>query len=401
MRVQLHPEREKATSVNGKGGASGLWYGRVLRARLRKLDKWSGVGIHCVVDKFNLMNFGRTPEQIEYNRRVFLIALYAAASVVFLLPLGVYSLLSGRFVLGVVLLANMFISAALMIYSRVTKRVGGASVLFAAQVGILGAFLVVHGGVNGSGVYYSYPLALGMIMLGFTNLRSGMLMSFVLVGIVVLGLYGELSWSHQYASVHKLRIVLALMAVCIVATISEWMRTQSYAAITHTAESFKLDANYDQLTGLLNRRGFRNKVNGMDEADFPAVMGVIDIDHFKTINDAYGHDGGDAALKFLSDYLRCSVKGRDLISRWGGEEFLVLFPHLSLQSGISVVEQIRTELESRTVQHGDRTFKLAFSAGVVELPTHGAFSAALELADQRLYHAKKSGRNRVVSEISE
>lgn len=345
------------------------------------------------------MDFGRTPEQIEYNRRVFLIALYAGVGVVFLLPLGVYSLLSGRLVLGVVLLANLLISTGLMIYSRVTQKVGGASLLFAAQVGILGAFLVVHGGVQGSGVYYSFPLALTMIMLGFTNLRSGVLMSLALVGIVALGLYGEISWSHEYAATHKMRIVIALLAVCIFAIISEWMRTKSYAAITHTAERFKLDANYDQLTGLLNRRGFTNKVSGLDDADFPAVMGIIDIDHFKAINDAYGHDAGDAALQFLSDYLRGSVKGRDLMCRWGGEEFLVLFPHLSLQSGISVVDQIRNEVESRTVQHGENIFKITFSAGVVELQTQSAFVASLELADQRLYHAKKSGRNRVVSEI--
>ncbi|HEY9100365.1 MAG TPA: GGDEF domain-containing protein [Thiobacillus sp.] len=344
------------------------------------------------------MEFGRTPELIEYNRRVFLIAFYAWAGLVFLLPLGLYSLIEGRMLLGAVLLANTTVTMSLMVYSRVTRRVAGASYFFSFQAGVLAVFLAVHGGIEGSGVYFSFPLALVMVMLGFTHLRVGVVISLILVSVVALGLYGDFPGSYAYASTHRSRIVMALSAACMMSLIAEWMRNKSYEAIFQAAERLNVDASHDSLTGLLNRRGFEEQIERMNEDDFPAVLGVIDIDHFKKINDEYGHDAGDKALRFLGDYLRRSVKGRDLMCRWGGEEFLVLFPHLSFQSGVIVLDQIRDEIYSRDVVHGGRAFRITFSAGVVELDSKREFQDGLKLADRRLYHAKKSGRNRVVAD---
>lgn len=345
------------------------------------------------------MEFGRTPRHIDYNRRVFLIALYAWAGFLFLLPLGINSLINGRPVLGAVLLVNMAVAMGVMAYNRATKRVEGASLFFSVQAGTLAAFLVVHGGVEGSGAYFSFPLALVMIMLGFTRVWLGALLGVIMVGVVALGLYGGIPGGYAYAEPHKIRILMALVAVCIMAMISEWMRRKSYEAITHTAEKLDVDASHDPLTGLLNRRGFESRVSGMAESDFPAVMAVIDIDHFKKINDEHGHDAGDVALRFLGDYLRGNVKGRDAMCRWGGEEFVVFFTHLSFPSGVLVLDQIRDEISTRPIRHAGSVFHITFSAGVVELPTRSEFAAGMKLADQRLYHAKENGRNRIVSEI--
>ncbi len=343
------------------------------------------------------MDFGLTSGSIDYARRVFLIALYAWAGFVFLLPLGINSLLNGRFILGGVLLANMAFALVLMIYSRVTKRVGGASLFFSLQAGLLALFLVVHGGVQGSGVYFSFPLAVVMIMLGFSSLRFGVHLGLGFIALVMLGLYANLPGAFEYETTHKARIVMALSAVCVMALISEWMRSQSYAAITDTAEQLNVDASHDQLTGLLNRRGFESRSSSLDEKDFPAVMGIIDIDHFKQINDEHGHEGGDRALVFFSDYLKGSLKGRDLICRWGGEEFIVFFPHLSFESGRLILDQIREDVSARTLMLGDTVLSVSFSAGLVEIPDKQAFQSSLKLADRYLYEAKQGGRNRIVS----
>ncbi len=299
--------------------------------------------------------------------------------------------------LGAVLLVNTTVTMSLMVYSRMTRRVAGASYFFSFQAGVLAAFLVVYGGIEGSGVYFSFPLALVMVMLGFTHLKMGVVISLALVSVVAWGLYGDIPGSYAYADTHRSRILIALSAACMMSLIAEWMRNKSYEAIFQAAERLNVDASHDSLTGLLNRRGFEEQIERMNEADFPAVLGVVDIDYFKKINDEYGHDAGDQALRFLGDYLRRSVKGRDLMCRWGGEEFIVLFPHLSFHSGVLVLDQIRDEIHSRDVVHGDRVFQITFSAGVVELESKSEFQEGLKLADQRLYHAKKSGRNRVVS----
>lgn len=343
------------------------------------------------------MEFGRTPEDIERNRKVFLIAFYIWTGSFFLLPLGAYSLVNGRMVLGLTLLANASIALAAMAYSRATGRVKGTSLVLAIQAGILAAFLVIHGGIEGSGVYFSYSLTLMMITLGFSGMRSAAYLSLGFLGVVALGLYGAFPGGYAYPDFHKSRILMGLAAICILAIFFEWIRGKSYAAITQTAEKLDLDANYDQLTGLLNRRGFENSVNTMDDADFPAVLATIDIDHFKKINDEFGHDAGDATLKHLGHYLRGAVKGRDLVCRWGGEEFLVFFTQLSVHSGNSVLDQIRDEVSSRPIMHGGKTFNITFSAGVVELSSKEAFLDGLKLADHHLYHAKESGRNRIVS----
>lgn len=342
------------------------------------------------------MDFGRTPEDIERHRKVFLIAFYVWTGSVFLLPLGAYSLASGRAGLGFMLLANAAIALGAMAYSRATDRVKGVSFILSVQAGVLAAFLVIHGGIEGSGVYFSFSLTLMMITLGFSSMRLSAYMSLGFLGVVASGLYGAFPGGHDYPDFHKSRILMGLAAICMMAIFFEWIRGKSYAAITHTAEKLDLDASHDPLTGLLNRRGFENNVNAMDDEDFPAVLAIIDIDHFKKINDENGHAAGDATLRFLGGYLRDSVKGRDLVCRWGGEEFLVLFTHLSFDSGSIVLDQIRDEVSSRTITQSGKNFHMTFSAGVVEILSRNAFLSGLKMADQHLYHAKRSGRNRVV-----
>lgn len=346
------------------------------------------------------MEFGRTPQDIEHNRKAFLIALYAWAGAAVLVPLGGYSLVSGRLLLGLILLGNAGMVLGTLWYSRVTRRVKGASFLFSVQAGALAAFLALHGGIEGSGVYFSFPLALMMVMLGFTQILPSIVQSGILLLAVALGFYLGVPGVHDYPGIHRSRILLGLGVLCLMTMIIEWLRVSSYAAITHTAELLHVDAIHDALTGLMNRRGFESEVAAMSDGDFPAVMGVIDIDHFKRINDEYGHDAGDQALKSLSDYLKGSVKGRDLMCRWGGEEFVVIFTQLSFESGLSILDQIREEISVRPLSHGGRVFNISFSAGVVVLKGKQDFHTALQLADERLYYAKQSGRNRVVSGMS-
>lgn len=343
------------------------------------------------------MDFGKTPEEIEHKRRTFLIAMYAWAGTVFLLPLGTYALMSDRNLLGVILLVNWVISFGLMLYGRLTIHVKRASFLFGLQAGSLSIFLVLQGGVEGSGVYFSFPLVITMLMLGYTTFWSGVFLSLYVVGVVAVGLHGEFQGVMDYPDAHKIRIALGLLAVCIMAMISESMRKVSYAAITSTAERLDADANTDQLTGLLNRRGFEIEIGRMAQDHFPAVMGVIDIDHFKRINDQYGHDAGDSALRFLGNHLRSNVKGRDLICRWGGEEFLVVFSHVTLDSGTALLDQIREGVRVAPIKYGNEVFYATFSAGVVPLRDSGSFLSALKQADLLLYRAKENGRNRIIS----
>ena len=131
-----------------------------------------------------------------------------------------------------------------------------------------------------------------------------------------------------------------------------------------------------------------------------ASLAIVDLDHFKRVNDTWGHGEGDRVLAEAAGILASSVREEDLVGRWGGEEFVILFPSLSGAHAAKRVDQIREELENRvTVGQGKDIWKQTFSAGVATWrggnPESG-IESLVEAADKALYKAKENGRNRVV-----
>ena len=146
----------------------------------------------------------------------------------------------------------------------------------------------------------------------------------------------------------------------------------------------------DALTGLLNRHGLRERLF-VDLAQKRKPMGLvlIDIDHFKAVNDLRGHDGGDEVLRNVAQAMRLCVREGDLVCRWGGEEFLVIVLGGTLESSAALAERIR-------LQVGSLPDQVTCSAGVAMCREPVDFQQALSQADKALYQAKGSGRNRVV-----
>lgn len=124
---------------------------------------------------------------------------------------------------------------------------------------------------------------------------------------------------------------------------------------------------------------------------------MIDLDHFKHVNDTYGHRGGDEVLKALAALLLDSVRASDVACRYGGEEFLLLLPNMSAQHAVVRAEQWRAAFEAITVDYGAMSIKATLSIGVALYPGAGASVTELtRCADLALYQAKEQGRNRVV-----
>lgn len=159
-------------------------------------------------------------------------------------------------------------------------------------------------------------------------------------------------------------------------------------------------ASTDYLTGLANRRTLgaegdlrieRARVNG----DRLAIA-VVDVDHFKSINDRYGHDVGDLALKHVASQLQAACRGKDLPARQGGEEFVVLFDRIEPSQAKSAGERMRVAVEAQPFRSGDVEHRITVSIGVAALTaTDNHFDDLLRRADQALYTAKLGGRNRV------
>ncbi len=155
------------------------------------------------------------------------------------------------------------------------------------------------------------------------------------------------------------------------------------------------NAEQDPLTGLANRRGVERFCASLPE-DEPICLVMIDIDHFKAINDRFGHAVGDAVLQDLAGVLAGSVRAVDLVSRWGGEEFLIALPARSAGLGTEAAERVLARAAEHEWSGVLRGRGPTVSAGVASGPA-GDLWEVLERADVALYQAKRAGRNRVVT----
>jgi len=159
-------------------------------------------------------------------------------------------------------------------------------------------------------------------------------------------------------------------------------------------------AHFDALTGLLNRGAFLEEFSREEaraERGGPAFsLAIFDLDHFKQVNDRYGHPVGDLVLKAFADVLRATIRPYDVVGRYGGEEFALLMPQTGKETATRVAERVRHELEARGVQAGGTRIDVTVSAGVACYGVDGAdWDTLLTAADDALYEAKRAGRNRV------
>jgi len=157
-------------------------------------------------------------------------------------------------------------------------------------------------------------------------------------------------------------------------------------------EELSHKANNDPLTGLLNRAGGHAVFSQLQKQKIPYTMMMLDIDHFKKINDNYGHDVGDIAIKFLSTTIQDSLRNNDFAIRWGGEEFIIVFP-IELDSGIAIAERLCKSIrESGPI---DIIPNMTVSIGVDFNDGIQDPEISIKNADQALYYSKENGRDQV------
>lgn len=164
--------------------------------------------------------------------------------------------------------------------------------------------------------------------------------------------------------------------------------------VHHKIDKLAHDVLTDPLTGLHNRRGMELVLKSLDEANAGCSIIALDIDHFKQVNDRYGHAVGDLVLKTLAGHLTGGARDGDTICRVGGEEFLILLPHTEIGNARQIAERLRRRVaEAQMPVSGCITISL----GVAHSPSHGGdIRETIKLADAMLYEAKNTGRNRVV-----
>ncbi len=182
---------------------------------------------------------------------------------------------------------------------------------------------------------------------------------------------------------------------------SEELRENLISFLTHAQEALHHQATHDDLTGLWNRatilESFEHELARVRRENTAMSVIIGDVDHFKLINDQYGHLAGDAVLREIAQRLKSYMRTYDSVGRYGGEEFLMVFPGCNAEKAVQIAERLATELGCKPIQTSEGTFNITMSFGVASVDGRREqdIDSIIRLADQALYNAKKSGRNRV------
>ncbi|RIX44773.1 MAG: GGDEF domain-containing protein [Rhodocyclales bacterium GT-UBC] len=171
--------------------------------------------------------------------------------------------------------------------------------------------------------------------------------------------------------------------------------------LEHELEATSDLVRHDQLTGALNRRGldemFDKEVARAKRHETVICVGLLDIDNFKKLNDSLGHDAGDRALMHLAAVCRDTLRPQDTVARYGGEEFIILLPETPLEDAAVVLSRLQRELTRKFFMHDNEKVLITFSAGVTQMQVEDTQASVIKRADEAMYQAKKTGKNRVVT----
>ena len=245
------------------------------------------------------------------------------------------------------------------------------------------------------------PSVLVLTMLSMNNMATsggrffgfGLLaqLTGLLLGVAIFG------WYPQWDS--SLTVVIASMPFLIVHPLAVGMMAYSFATRLHEQKnSLKLLSRTDGLTGLYNRRYWQLRAAEEFERSRrqgnPASLIMLDIDHFKKINDQYGHSIGDEVLEALSYLLQINLRSIDILGRYGGEEFAVVLPETDAQCAQEIAERVRLAVAKEPLGE-KQSLKCTISLGIAEISRSTKdFDEWLNAADKALYDAKATGRNR-------
>lgn len=249
---------------------------------------------------------------------------------------------------------------------------------------------------------------MAVVVFGTFNLRRRALLRF---SVGVVSAMGATMWFMHQVSPHRFPMEMELVhffvllglqpSVVVMGGHFSAMRTQlkkNRADLEAAVLRIQEMASRDVLTGLYNRRHVLDYLDhmskGLSRLSTPCTLALLDIDHFKAINDSLGHGVGDDVLKNFALQAQEILRGSELIARWGGEEFLLVLPNTTLDGALVAVERLRMALQNWHVTEKDPGLRVNFSSGLVDLKVGEPIDQAIHRADVALYQSKATGRGR-------
>jgi diguanylate cyclase (GGDEF)-like protein len=337
----------------------------------------------------------------EQQRKTILAQLFSAVALLFLLIFSIDALVNDNTGHALVLLIFALLTIANYMFLKLARQANIANLLIIVLMGSLCLYLFYTGGVAGTGPLWSFVFIPVAIFLG--GIRAGVI-AVALLMTVILVLYQSLQIDmHEgmYASIFMVRFVAIYTILAILSFCNEYFREGSQRHLQSAYQRLESLFRTDELTGLYNLRHIMEQLAyetlRMRRKNTPFCVILFDIDHFKQINDRYGHACGDYVLQSMAMVVQKAIRSMDIVARVGGEEFLILLPDTHLHSAAVVAERIRKEMEQYAFIYGEIPFRVTVSLGVTEARNDLLPEGMLRMADENLYKAKNRGRNRMVA----
>lgn len=329
--------------------------------------------------------FDRAGQKIKNTLLVFLTVFSGWISMLFGIRLDQNVIFDLRFI--PVIVAAMFVSNPVFVFLA-GFGIGLARLTFGANEAAISGFY--------SMVILSLTGVLLLVLLEKASFYKKML--FFIFGIntvhiLTIGFFEIIPFENYFAEIlpvaFPVNICLTILVVWVVNDLNS----------EYTSKLTLIDsAQRDPLTKLYNRRAFmryyKQFING-EKGDAPFVIAFIDIDHFKKVNDTYGHLIGDMVLQTVSARILHNLRNMDIIARYGGEEFVIILPDCTKENAFAIINRIRERVESHPIHVNNFSIPITLSAGLAGTPDCTA-DHLLKLADDALYKAKRSGRNKVI-----
>ena len=337
--------------------------------------------------------------EAETFRRDVIVAFFTLSGALLITCISIWELLAGREPIHLpkyTLTIGLIITGVYVVLLKYRKSSIGVTVFFMVM---LHFFWLVTGDIANSGMFWC--LVTAALLIHLLGHRLGLYaVSGVWLASAALLLWPGRPWIlAQYSDDLCEYFLLAYAVLAWFSCIVEYIRFRTEQRLKVMTARMAVVARTDELTGLSNRRGLREflaspQQEARRKSASTSIM-VGDLDHFKAINDQFGHDVGDLVLQRVGATLQSLLRSEDLVARWGGEEFIVVLQETDVAGASAVAEKVLEAVNALVVTVPGHTVNTSISIGLSLLPAGGSLETALKQADRALFVAKEKGRNRL------
>jgi diguanylate cyclase (GGDEF)-like protein len=330
------------------------------------------------------------PHNVKMARNILLTNLFSAFASILFLSLAISALLRDEFVVSMIFFLITFLSLSNMLLLKIFGNVSFSSGFLIILLNLSAIYAIIFGGIDNTGFLMAFLLP--PILVFLRGSRTGGILLLIMTGLAI-GIFFFIDPKlvlPQYTVPMKVVFIACFVALSMFSFLHELSRE-------HAEKKLEDAASHDPLTGLLNRRemGRILKSESLRTQRYKRPFSLIlcDVDDFKKINDTYGHKFGDTVLKMIADAFRDGTRTQEYISRWGGEEFLILLPETPLDGTMIVAERLRANIENEKIVFGKEEIGVTMSFGVGEFNPSYSIEENIDLIDKKLYEAKRAGKN--------